>query len=298
MSKITGAARLVALLVSGVFVAVASIEGCSGGDSTHGSGTDGGAEDATGAESGRADAPASNDTGTDAGAVDALSGGDGGLEAGQDGGREAGQEAGQDAGHEAGLDAAAASSDASGDASGDAASVDGGGDGGEDAGICSTDPFDAGTQVISDPGFENGGDPRWGAVYGGIFSVTTKAHCGTHSGEVWYRAQSYQGLTYSLANIAFPNTYSFSGYVYQDGASSLQMAVQVTAICGDSGSQYFNIALPTVQANTWTHVSGSVTVPGPCTNLLMQIFQNGAPASDAGPAFPNLYVDDAFLNVH
>jgi hypothetical protein len=79
------------------------------------------------------------------------------------------------------------------------------------------------------------------------------------------------------------------------------MSIQWSATCNDAADNYNGIGgptggYPTVAPAQWMQVTGSIPLPADCTGGYLQIVQNGPPASDAGNQFPNLYVDDVYIN--
>lgn len=163
-----------------------------------------------------------------------------------------------------------------------------------DAPFC--DPMaPGGTNVVTNPDFESGGT-GWYPVNGALnFTVSSAtSHCGTHSGESFNRNQVYEGLGCDLPSNAA--TYSVSMWVMQDGGSNLQFAIQGVGLCAEGGAlSYLNISFPVVPPNTWFHVVGILTVPDGCSSMHLQVVQLGNPETDAGPQFPNLYIDDAYI---
>jgi hypothetical protein len=183
-----------------------------------------------------------------------------------------------EAGHETGPDAAV--SDAS--------------NGGSDAAaVCETMWPEGGTNLVTNPSFESSAS-GWSAQFGGgTFGVSsTTAHCGTQSGEISNRSAYYDALSTPISTTA--GTYTVALWVLQDGTSSLQMTIQGYGTCGSA--QYINLGpatgtgFPTVAPNTWTFVSGTLTVPTGCTAMDLIIEQDGAQS-----ALPDLFVDDVYV---
>jgi hypothetical protein len=56
---------------------------------------------------------------------------------------------------------------------------------------------------------------------------------------------------------------------------------------------------PTVPANTWTEVTGTITVPAGCTSVSLAFGQNGGSGTAAGDAgaYANIFVDDVFVGM-
>jgi len=185
-----------------------------------------------------------------------------------------------ESGNDAGVDAADGSvSDAS--------------SGGGDAAVCGTMWPDGGTNLVTNPSFESTAS-GWSAQFGGgTYSVsTTTAHCGTHSGEISNRTAYYDALSTPISTTA--GTYAVALWILQDGAGSLQMTIQGYGTCGTT--QFINLGpsagtgFPTIAPNTWTFVSGTLTVPTGCTAMSLIVEQDGAQS-----ALPDLFVDDVFV---
>jgi hypothetical protein len=262
---------------------VALLGGCSTGESSVGSGSDSGVDSSAGSR---------GDSGIDS---SANSGGDSGIDSsagsgGDSGDAGSGTDSGVDSPFDAGNEAAI----------GDAARVDAS-DSATDSGAvappCATGGPDSGTDIVVDPGFENGG-AGWSAVGGGAtFGVTdTEAHCGTFSGEVSGRTQFYQGLAYDIPDTTTTAVlYDVSAWVLQDGAGNLKISVQGSGICGDAGRSYFNVDFPILSPATWTQATGTLTVPAHCVQVYLQIVQNADLVEDAGPLYPDLFADDVYV---
>jgi hypothetical protein len=196
--------------------------------------------------------------------------------------------------------------DTSGGEGGDASAVDAaasdasdGGVDSADAAVCNTMWPVGGTNSVANPDFESAMDAGggWSARFGGgTFSVSsTTAHCGTHSGEIVGRTQPYQALATLVSNTAGANTVAL--WVLHDAMKALQLSIQGYGICGDAGGQFFNLdsggGFPVVVQNTWTFVSGTLTVPANCTSMNLVISQDTAQGLAA--PFPDIFVDDVFV---
>jgi hypothetical protein len=187
---------------------------------------------------------------------------------------------------DAGADVADASVSDANDAGRDAA----------DAAVCATMWPDGGTNAVTNPDFESATDAGagWSTQFGGgTFSVSsTIAHCGTHSGEISSRSAYYDALSTPISTTA--GTYAVALWVLQDGTSTLQMTIQGYAVCG--GAQFINLSpssngFPFILPNTWTFVSGTLTIPSGCTAVNLVVAQDGAQSS-----LPDVYVDDVFVS--
>jgi hypothetical protein len=176
-------------------------------------------------------------------------------------------------------------------------------------------PVDASGNIVPDPGFETanaGAD--WGGFAGAAFQVTTAAaHCGTHSGEGSGRTHGYQGPAFTFPSIT-ASTYSVSAWVMQDGASDLPLLLNGVATCtpvpsdggadaaaSDAGptTSYPFIGQATAHPSTWIQIQGLLSLPAgsTCSSLEMYLNQyNNVPATDAGPTYPNLYIDDVYIS--
>jgi len=178
--------------------------------------------------------------------------------------------------------------------------VDTGTDSGEDAAVCETGwPTDGGANIVTNPDFESG-FTGWTAAFGSsTVGTSTFAHCGLQSGELSDRTANYSNIAYALPAAG---TYNFALWVAHDaqvdgGGASLQLSVQVAANCpesdGGTAQTFFNGAFPTIAANTWTFVSGSVTVTDGCTGGIFFVGQNGT--QNLTSPFPDLFIDDVYI---
>src|SRR5262249_53584656 len=143
----------------------------------------------------------------------------------------------------------------------------------------------------------------WSGAYGGVFNVSsTRSHCGSRSGSVSGRGYPYNTMEYALA-LPEGGTYSYSGWVYQDGTSDLPLAFQwfsSNSSCPNSG--FGPTTFSTVPAKTWTRVTGTFgPIPAGCATqyiYVVQQFPQPAPpcGTDAGMVVcPDLYVDDLYI---
>jgi hypothetical protein len=170
---------------------------------------------------------------------------------------------------------------------------------------CAPPSAEAGVGVVPDPGFEtvNAG-LGWTCLGNCSFTVTSsQAHCGKQSGEGFNRNQGYEGPGYMLPTNAA--NYKISAWIMQDGASPLLLLFSAKLVCvtpidagGDGGQQtsYPYVSQVETIANTWTQLTGTLSVPSGCTLALLYLNQNtNSPLTDAGPQFPNLYIDDVYI---
>jgi hypothetical protein len=161
-----------------------------------------------------------------------------------------------------------------------------------------------GTQIVPEPGFETGVPTLqgWSAFASGTLVKSNGsdggggfAHCGSFSAEVYNRGAYYAGPSYLLPVYADAGaSYSFSGWVMQDGDGGLSILANGVFNCpGDAGTivttyPYFGQA--TTASKTWMSIAGSFTVPPGCASATVYINQ---PNNDAG--LPALYVDDFYI---
>jgi hypothetical protein len=100
----------------------------------------------------------------------------------------------------------------------------------------------------------------------------------------------------------------------QDGASDLAILLNGAAVCTpvapdggadaaapDAGptTSFRFIVQVTAPASTWVHAQGFFTLPSGCTCSSVEVYlnqNNYVPATDAGPTYPNLYIDDVFIS--
>ncbi len=159
-----------------------------------------------------------------------------------------------------------------------------------DASACATMWPDASTNVITNPNFEDGG-AGWDVLYGGNFMVTSStAYCGDFSGELSGRTAFYQGLATNLPTI--PATYNIAMWALQDGTTAVQLAAGGVCVLADGGlSDYTATVDVTASPNTWTFISGTITVPDGCATMQFVISQ---PTSAVLP-FPDIFADEVFV---
>jgi hypothetical protein len=148
-----------------------------------------------------------------------------------------------------------------------------------------------GTNVITNPDFEEGG-AGWFALYGGTFSATSAtAYCGSSSGELSGRQQFFNALATTLPTT--PATYNVALWVrYHSATSPLQASIG--GVCEDVDGGPINFLpgpTPTVAADVWTFVSGSMTVPQGCATM---VFFVGQPTNAVAP-FPDIFADEVFV---
>jgi hypothetical protein len=161
------------------------------------------------------------------------------------------------------------------------------------------DPFvvpDGSVNLVTDPGLEaeaaDAGTNWYAANNGALFSVSSSTgHCSMHSAVVTNRTQNIHGPGYHLA--LTEGTYQVSIWVMQTGVGALPMGIQ--GVAPGCSTVYLNIAYPTISPNTWTHVTGTLTVPTGCTTVSVQVVQTAKPNTPGGPSYPDIYADEFYV---
>jgi hypothetical protein len=324
MRKVTHAALLAIGGIAGSAMLVGSlITGCSGDDSGGGGGgtPDSSTSDSTSPtpDTGtHPDTSVGKDTGpgsetgseTGSGAEGGHEGGTGAHEGGHEGGGEGGmtteggvdgggsegghsEGGGSEGGTEGGPEGSTTTDASDGGAGegGDGGPSDAGGAEAGEAGPCNAMWPDGGTNVVTNPDFESTTDAGagWSTPFGGTFGVSSNAYCGAHSGEVSGRSMFYQGIFTSIP--ATPATYNVAVWVLQDGTAAATLNYGQECL-GADGSQTFPGGGPAVSvpANTWTLLSGTLTVPSGCASVEFFVSQ-----ASGATTFPDLFVDEVFV---
>jgi endo-1,4-beta-xylanase len=144
--------------------------------------------------------------------------------------------------------------------------------------------------LLPNGGFE-AGIAGWQSWNGSTLSASTaQARTGTQSLRATNRPNANQFAVYNVTSlVSADTTYTVGAWVFHTGAAA--DTVRLAAKVGCAGGDTFpwlhnNTAVP---ANTWTQLSGSLTIPASCTIADVAIFLEGtAPGSD-------VYVDDVSL---
>jgi hypothetical protein len=150
---------------------------------------------------------------------------------------------------------------------------------------------DGGTNVITDPDFEgdSGADAGWSALFGGTFAVvSTQSYCGAQSGELSNRTAFFNAMATAIPTT--PATYNIAAWVLQDGTATATIAAGGVCTGTDGGQSFPGGPNVTALPNTWTFLSGSITVPAGCST--MQFFI-GQPSS--ATVFPDIFADEVFV---
>jgi hypothetical protein len=182
-----------------------------------------------------------------------------------------------------------------------------------DGGACDPGAPDGGTNIVTDPGFENGeaimaGPPMESTNLffsggGGTPVIASLAHCGSHSFESSNRTGAFNGPSYFLPTTAA--TYTVSLWAMQDGASTVNLELTQRVTCaadGGSAFAYTRIGTTAAPPNTWVKLTGTILYPpADCTGTgnvasAPRFYVEQDVAADAGPMFPNIYIDDVYVN--
>ena len=156
------------------------------------------------------------------------------------------------------------------------------------AGILALSSAYGDTNLLTNPGFEDG-TAGWQA-FGGckLTTSTLQYRSGTSSGYASNRTQNYQGIAQPLLGKLQPDkTYRITAWIKLEGASAGNDTIKATIKkVDDSGASYDNVSTSTGSNNQWSQLSGqyTLTVNGTLTGL--DIYFEG-PAADV-----NFYVDD------
>jgi hypothetical protein len=154
------------------------------------------------------------------------------------------------------------------------------------AAIMSITPVYGDTNVLQNPGFENGTD-GWEGRGGQIEAVTTPVHSGSSAVKALDRTDTWQGVKQSLiGKVESGKTYKLSGWVRLDNSDSDNITLSIE-MEDDNPVQYINIETLTCSNTEWTELSGEFT-PEPSGELkTLDIYFEG-PAEGI-----NFFVDDA-----
>jgi hypothetical protein len=153
------------------------------------------------------------------------------------------------------------------------------------AAVMSITPAYGDTNLLKNPGFEDGTD-GWEARGCKIESVTTPVHSGAKSVKAIERAETWQGVKQSLiGKVVNGKTYKISGWVRLDNSDSDNIILSIE-MEDDNPPQYINLETLTCSNTEWTELSGEFT-PSPSGTLkTLDIYFEG-PAADV-----NFFVDD------
>ena len=144
-----------------------------------------------------------------------------------------------------------------------------------------------GTDRVNNPGFE-AGTTGWLPSTGATLAATTsRAHTGTHSGQVGNRTAAGQGATYNLlATAPRGATYDVSVWAEPSTTTSQPLTLSARIRCNAGQDQVIQLAQTTGKSTAWTRLGGVLTVPN-CPLAALDITAAG-PAAGVG-----LFVDDA-----
>jgi hypothetical protein len=145
-----------------------------------------------------------------------------------------------------------------------------------------------GSELLTNPGFENGTAP-WTARGDGncVFTTTTaQKHSGSYSGLATNRTATWNGIRQSmLGKMTNGNSYTISAWLRASSRRSTgTVSIEQT---DDRGTSYFTVATGSITSTAWTQLTGDfvVDIVGTCTTLDVY-FEGPAAGTD-------LYVDDA-----
>ena len=152
--------------------------------------------------------------------------------------------------------------------------------------------------LISNSDFESGIAP-WTAAFGGTLAVSTEqARSGLQSAKVSGRTQDYQGAHYDVTDsVTAGASYTFTAFARIAGATATA-PVKATArvTCSGVSANYLPIRQLTANDNSWTEVTGTLTVPtlvpgtsDPCTLVELLVYVEGPPADY------DLFADDVSM---
>ncbi len=155
--------------------------------------------------------------------------------------------------------------------------------------IAAFTPVFADTNLLTNPGFENGTD-GWSDRSCKIEAVTTPVHSGTKAAKVSERTDAWQGIKQSLlGKVENGKTYKVSAWVRLDNSASDNIIVSIEQTDG-SGTKYKNIAKKVANNTEWVELSGEFKLEASGNLETLDIYFEG-PAAGI-----NFFVDDVSVS--
>jgi endo-1,4-beta-xylanase len=145
------------------------------------------------------------------------------------------------------------------------------------------------TNVLTNPGFENGAE-GWSDRSCKIEVVTTPVHSGAKSAKVSGRTETWQGIKQSLlGKVKNGETYKVSAWVRLDNSEADTITISIEQ-ADDNGTKYKNVAKAPVGKTEWVEISGEFTLSASGALQTLDVYFEG-PASDV-----NFFVDDVVVS--
>ncbi len=152
----------------------------------------------------------------------------------------------------------------------------------------STAEIDKNTNILINPGFENGTD-GWGGRSCQIEPITSIVHSGSGSAKALGREAGWQGIRQSVYDtMTDGQTYQISGWVRLDNAPSAQVLLSVEQQ-DDGGTDYHNVDTVTATDGDWVQLSGEFTLNVTGGLSVLDVYFDGPPPG------VNFYVDDVVV---
>lgn len=147
----------------------------------------------------------------------------------------------------------------------------------------------ADTEELMNDTFE-GSYGAWKGVGASTTLSSDQANTGDESLYVYDRTASWGAPRCSLSTIVAEGyTYEISGYTYFEGSGSQNVGLKMLYTDSDGTDHYDNISYTYVNADTWTQLSGSYTVPTGATGVTLYIEYSDASTDQ------NYYIDDIVI---
>ncbi|MCC8112094.1 MAG: carbohydrate binding domain-containing protein [Ruminococcus sp.] len=147
----------------------------------------------------------------------------------------------------------------------------------------------ADTEELMNDTFE-GSYGAWKGVGASTTLSSDQTNTGDESLYVYDRTASWGAPRCSLSTIVAEGyTYEISGYTYFEGSGSQNVGLKILYTDSDGTDHYDNISYTYVNADTWTQLSGSYTVPTGVTGVTLYIEYSDASTDQ------NYYIDDIVI---
>jgi endo-1,4-beta-xylanase len=132
------------------------------------------------------------------------------------------------------------------------------------------------TNVLKNPGFENGTDD-WADRSCKIEAVTTPVHSGAKSAKVSGRTAEWQGIKQSLlGKVLNGKTYKISAWVRLENSDADTITISIEQ-ADDKGTVYKNVAKAPVGKAEWVELSGEFTLSASGTLTTLDVYFEGPP---------------------
>ena len=145
------------------------------------------------------------------------------------------------------------------------------------------------TNLLTNPGFENGTD-GWSDRSCQIEVVTTPVHSGAKSVRVFGRTELWQGIKQSLlGKVTNGQTYKISAWVRLENSDSDTVTISIEQT-DDNGTKYKNVASVMAGNAGWVQLSGDFKLDASGTLKTLDIYFEGPPSDT------NVFVDDVVVS--